>query len=171
MRILICGDRYWNNIKTIISALQYISLSERVDYKDMVIIEGEASGADKLGKEAALMLGVPKENILEYPAPWGEIEGKPAYQIGTRGNGSRFWKAAGPVRNRKMLNEGNPDIVLAFHRDITVSYGTKDMVTIAMKAGKKVIIQGVRGNRPVVYNNGEQLTLFTEETFKNEIIR
>ena len=166
MRILICGDRYWNDISTIMLLLKYVHLTERVEYKDMIIIEGEATGADKLGKQAALEVGVLPENILEYPAPWGEIEGKPAYQIGTRGNGSKYWKAAGPVRNRKMLKEGNPDIVLAFHRDITVSHGTKDMVTIAIKAGKKVIVQGVRGTRPVVYEKDQQLTLFTEKVFR-----
>ena len=162
MRILICGDRYWNNIKTIISALQYISLSERVDYKDMVIIEGEASGADKLGKEAALMLGVPKENILEFPAPWRDIEGKPAYQIGVNRAGHRYWKAAGPFRNKQMLVEGKPDIVLAFHRDIKLSRGTKHMVNTAIKANIKVHLYDSPG-RSIVHHSRTQIPLFPEE--------
>jgi hypothetical protein len=34
-------------------------------------------------------------------------------------------KAAGPIRNRKMLDL-KPDLVLAFHADLTNSKGTKD---------------------------------------------
>ena len=63
-------------------------------------------------------MGVPVE---VYPADW-----------------TRYGKPAGPIRNRQMLNEGKPDMVIAFHDDLSVSVGTKDMVDIANAAGLPV---------------------------------
>ena len=39
-----------------------------------------------------------------------------------------------------MLNEGNPDLILAFHNDIENSKGTKNMVMQAKKRGIKTIV-------------------------------
>lgn len=69
---------------------------------------------------------------LPFPADW-----------------NRYGRAAGPIRNRQMLTEGKPDLVVAFHDDIESSKGTKDMVTIAEKAGVYVYVMG-RFKRPVV---------------------
>ncbi len=44
-------------------------------------------------------------------------------------------RAAGPIRNKKMLVEGKPDLVVAFHNDIDASKGTKNMLKQAQKAG------------------------------------
>ena len=104
MRVLVTGSRYWTNkdrIRRVLSA-----------FKDVeCIIEGEARGADTLAREVAEELGIP---VDPYPADW-----------------DRFHKAAGPIRNRQMVNEGKPDIVVAFHNNILGSKGTKDMVTFA----------------------------------------
>jgi hypothetical protein len=43
---------------------------------------------------------------------------------------NRFGPAAGPIRNRLMLDE-NPDLVIAFHSDLSNSRGTADTVTEA----------------------------------------
>jgi hypothetical protein len=51
-----------------------------------------------------------------------------------------YGKAAGPIRNTQMLTEGNPDMVAAFHNDISKSKGTKNMIVQAKKAGIKVIL-------------------------------
>jgi hypothetical protein len=56
--------------------------------------------------------------VLPFPADWN-----------THG------KAAGPIRNRQMLKEGKPDVVLAFHEDLGRSKGTADMVRAAKAAG------------------------------------
>lgn len=43
-------------------------------------------------------------------------------------------KAAGHVRNSKMLNE-SPDIVISFHHDLNISKGTRNCVEQAEKLG------------------------------------
>jgi hypothetical protein len=77
-------------------------------------IEGEAKGADSLARDVALELGF---KVLSFPADW-----------------DKYHRAAGPIRNRQMLTEGKPDLVLAFHQDLTRSKGTKNMVTLARRA-------------------------------------
>ena len=47
-------------------------------------------------------------------------------------------KAAGPIRNREMLRDGGPEMVAAFHTDLSQSKGTLDMVRIARSAGVPV---------------------------------
>lgn len=134
MRILICGDRKWKDgdaIRREMLNLHYHN-KNTCPIDQFTVIEGEAPGADSWGREISLELGIPKENILKFPAPWSDIKGKPDYQIGTRRD---YWKAADPYRNKQMLDEGKPDIILAFHSDITKSSGTLDMIKQANKAG------------------------------------
>jgi hypothetical protein len=85
-----------------------------------VIIEGGARGADSLARSVAKELGL---QYRTYPANWKEHH-----------------RAAGPIRNRKMLKDEDPDRVIAFHNDIDSSKGTKDMITISVKAGKPVLL-------------------------------
>lgn len=113
-RVLICGDRNWNNFTVLLRELTLVNDTQGI----AVVIEGEARGADQMSALAARSLGIPEARILKFPADWK-----------THG------KAAGPIRNRKQFNEGRPDLVLAFHNDIASSKGTKDMVRVAMKAG------------------------------------
>ena len=47
-------------------------------------------------------------------------------------------RAAGPIRNQRMLVEGKPDLVIAFHDDLESSRGTKDMIKRSLKAGIRV---------------------------------
>jgi len=141
MKILICGDRYWNDAKLIrrflISSIKYLhciqtkSLDFIYDPDNIYIIEGEATGVDLIGKQEALNIGIPDKNILKFPAPWGDIKGKCHNQIGyNRSTDSYYWKGAGPYRNKLMI-EQNPDLVLAFHNNISKSRGTKNMISLA----------------------------------------
>ena len=82
------------------------------------VIHGAARGADTAGRNAAFTLGIP---IEEYPARWDE-----------------YGRSAGPIRNQQMLKEGKPDLVLAFHHDLSASKGTAHMVSIAKNAGVPV---------------------------------
>jgi hypothetical protein len=107
MRILICGDRNWNDLQKVYDTLKEYP---NVEY----VIEGEARGADTCGKIAAEMLDIP---VLKFPADW-----------------TKYGKSAGPIRNHQMLIEGKPDLILAFHDDILNSKGTKNMVTQALKS-------------------------------------
>src|SRR5579872_5824923 len=117
-RILICGDRWWKRLDIIYRALEMIGL-DNIE----CIIQGECKGADKLGKKAALKLGVPEDKIMGFPALW-----------------NAFGLAAGPIRNRQQYQEGKTTLVLAFHNDIGKSVGTRDMIKVAKAGGTRVIL-------------------------------
>ena len=108
MKVLVCGDRNWTNKEAIRRELSKLPT-------DTVVIEGEARGADTLGRIVAEEIGFEFE---AYPADW-----------------EQYGRAAGPIRNKEMLTEGKPDLVLAFHENIEKSKGTKNMIKIAQKAG------------------------------------
>lgn len=117
MRVIVCGDRNWKRMDIIERELAKLP-------KDTVIIHGAAKGADTLGKFVAEKLGLKVINDGKgFPAEW-----------------KRYGKAAGPIRNQQMIDEGRPDMVLAFHENINESRGTKDMVARATGVGIKVVI-------------------------------
>jgi hypothetical protein len=112
MNILICGDRAWNNITILRSVIKDLI----AQYGTFTLIHGDANGADRLsGHVAKYSFGL---EVMVFPALWD-----------THG------KKAGPIRNRQMLSEGKPDLVIAFHNDLEHSKGTKDMLKIAGLAG------------------------------------
>jgi len=115
MKVLVCGDRHWTDRESIQRELESIDGIS-------VVVHGAAKGADSIAADIAheMELGVDS-----YPAQWG-----------------RYGRGAGPIRNQQMLDEGRPDLVLAFHRNLSSSKGTKDMVTRAKKAGIKVRVIG-----------------------------
>lgn len=116
-KILICGSRHWTNRDAIHREL------ESLRGQQVTVIEGGCRGADRLAAVTAPTFGFAVE---EYQAAW-RIHGH----------------AAGPIRNTKMLVEGKPDEVWAFHEDLRRSKGTADMVRQAQRAGipVKVFIQ------------------------------
>ena len=81
-----------------------------------LVISGGACGADTLGAEWAKAHGIPCE---VYMADWEGLGRK-----------------AGPIRNQRMLDEGKPDIVVAF----PVGRGTADMVRRARAADIDVLL-------------------------------
>lgn len=105
MRILVCGDRNWKNKELIEKVLLNIVQSKNESF---LIIHGACRGADQLAGEVAEKLNI---NILEFPAQW-----------------NKYGNAAGPIRNQKMLDEEKPDLVIAFHNNISQSKGTGDMI-------------------------------------------
>lgn len=112
LRILVCGGRDFHNRSAVYHALTHIH-SRRKGIA--LIIEGGATGADRLAREWAQMNGVPVET---YPADWKKYGG-----------------AAGPMRNAQMLREGMPHGVVAFPG----GRGTANMVEQAERAGVKVL--------------------------------
>ena len=125
MRVLICGDRHWADDASIRWHLQQL----HEQYPDLEVIEGGATGADSIAGEIAREMGL---TVYEYPAKW-----------------ATYGKAAGPVRNAEMLVDGKPDLVLAFHDNLSTSRGTRDMVQRARKAGVPVEVIGE--NKPPVF--------------------
>lgn len=83
----------------------------------LTVVHGAARGADRMAGEWARSRR--EEGVIElpFPADW-----------------RRYGRAAGVLRNQRMLDEGKPDLVLAFHDDIDHSRGTKDMVRRARGA-------------------------------------
>jgi peptidoglycan/xylan/chitin deacetylase (PgdA/CDA1 family) len=112
VRILFCGDRYWTDKKVILAVMRKLRPS--------VVIEGEAKGADSLARESAKELGI---EVFPFPADW-----------------STYGRAAGPIRNKLMLDEGHPELVVAFHDNLPASKGTRDMVSRARIRGIKTVL-------------------------------
>jgi len=117
MRVLICGDRNWSNFKVIEDFILTLP-------KDTVIIEGDCRGADKISGFLARKYG---HEVIPFPAHW-----------------ETYGLKAGPIRNQQMIDEGKPDLVVAFHNDLKNSKGTKDMVNKAISFGiqVKIITEG-----------------------------
>lgn len=123
MRVLVCGSRDYDNqreIDTLLSAL-LVSVGKR---SELLIIHGGASGADSMAGDWATKNGV---LVKVFYADW-----------------KKYGKAAGPIRNKQMLDEGKPDLVIAFPKngDLDKTKGTKDMVQQAKEAGVITIIRG-----------------------------
>jgi hypothetical protein len=110
MRILVCGGREYNAYWVLKEELGKLSLRHKITE----IIEGGAKGADALAREWAHRCGIKNTT---FTADW-------------LGEGPK----AGPLRNQRMLDEGKPDLVVAFPG----GKGTADMVKRARKAGVPV---------------------------------
>lgn len=92
MRLLVCGSRDWTDFNAIVRELIALSPDE--------LIHGAAPGADRIAGDVAYRWAMAERRtlrILAYPADWN-LDGK----------------AAGPIRNARMLAEGKPDRGLAF---------------------------------------------------------
>ena len=90
MRVLVCGGRDFGDTEFVYRVLDRLKACEQVD----CIIEGDARGVDRIAGYWA------KKNRIDlrlFPADWD-----------THG------KRAGPIRNKQMLDEGKPDLVIAF---------------------------------------------------------
>lgn len=108
MKLLVCGGRDFNDLCLFFDTID--DLSPEPD----LIIQGGATGADALARRYAEKRGI---QIQTFEAEW-----------------SKYGNAAGPIRNRKMLAEGKPDLVVAFPG----GKGTADMVRRASVAGVPV---------------------------------
>lgn len=127
MRILVCGGRDYTHKPVLFSTLDGIC-KELELYHDgdasgepnwlpnVVIISGKAPGADSLAIDWAVVNFCA---FIEFPASW-ELHGK----------------SAGPIRNQQMIDEGRPDLVIAFPG----GRGTADMIRRAQKSGIPVRI-------------------------------
>ena len=114
-RYLICGGRDFADEALLDKALKALILHP----EDAVIIHGAARGADRMA------------------AAWGKDRGAQIepYPI-TSEDWTRLGKAAGPIRNRQMLDIGKPDVVLAFPG----GPGTANMVKQARARPELVVV-------------------------------
>lgn len=110
-KVLVCGSRGYTNTKHLHKSLDKI----HEEYPIELVIEGGARGADELASIWATSKGIPNKRVY---ADW-----------------SMHNKAAGPIRNQKMI-EMKPDLVVAFPG----GKGTQDMKTRAINNNIQLII-------------------------------
>jgi hypothetical protein len=131
IRLLVCGSRKWENKASIRQWL--INWQERAQARgdSLVVMHGAAKGADSIAEEQARELGI--EVLPGFAADW-----------------AAHGKAAGPIRNQRMLDEGKPTHGLAFgpiRKPDGRLTGTGDMVARLLDAGLFVMCVGAK---PVV---------------------
>lgn len=107
IRVIVCGGRTFSSSVELYFHLDIIDQETPID----VVIHGGAQGADTLAGEWAARRG--KATRVVFP-DW-----------------DKHGRAAGPIRNQKMIDDHAPDLVIAFAGGI----GTADMVKRAKKAG------------------------------------
>lgn len=127
VKVLVCGGRDYYDFLTQGEAEDFIhsclmSLPEPPDKSRVIFISGMARGADHI-----------PVRMVEEDREWGGLE---KYYAEWQKYGNR----AGPLRNIKMLEEGRPDMVIAF--PTPKSSGTHHMINISRKAGVPVFVYG-----------------------------
>ena len=113
MRALVCGGRQYDDYNHVCEVLD--SFADPRGRTITLVIHGAALGADSLAAQWADARNIP---ACAFPADW-------------RTHG----RAAGPIRNARMLAEGRPDVVIAFPG----GPGTSDMMAKARRAGVRVV--------------------------------
>lgn len=109
--VVVCGGRDYSDRARVYQILDAAILRLGL----ATVLQGGATGADALAKEWARERNVP---IREFLADW-----------------TREGLKAGPLRNQRMLDQGRPEVVIAFPGGA----GTADMVRRATQAGVRVV--------------------------------
>lgn len=134
MRVLVCGGRDFTDKDLIYKTLYDFCDKHGLWYEPdeygntfptIHIISGEARGVDRIATAFAV---VNWTGYSGFPADW-----------------NKYGKAAGYIRNKQMLEEGKPDVVIAFPG----GKGTEMMKKMAREAGVEVIeIDAVSRSNP-----------------------
>lgn len=117
-RIIVAGGVHFNDYKALENTLD--EFFKCVSKDEIEIISGHARGADSLGERYAQEHDI---KCTVFPADW-----------------KKYGRAAGPIRNKKMLEyamEQQAGLVAFWNGE---SKGTKNMISIAEKAGIEVKI-------------------------------
>lgn len=105
MKLLVCESRTYSNERVMRQVI--------AKFNPEIIIHGGCRGADELAHCVANKLGI---YVQVFEADW-----------------KKHGKAAGPIRNKKMLNDSKPDLVVAFF-DRRRTKGTMNMIKLAKQA-------------------------------------
>jgi len=122
-RVLVCGSRNWSDRDYLEGFLDRTLESHGID----VVIHGAARGADTMAGEWASKRGIP---VMAFPADW-----------------AAHGRAAGPIRNQRMLDEGKPTLVIAFALNLSTSKGTSDMLRRAGRANLPALVHDLGAAR------------------------
>lgn len=116
MKVAFTGDRNWTDRQSVAKRMSILP-------SDTEIIFGDARGLDTIVSHLSHEMGFKRNG--PHRADW-----------------TKHGKSAGPIRNRVMLDE-KPDLVIAYHPDLSRSKGTRDMVNEAKKRGIPVEVHEV----------------------------
>jgi hypothetical protein len=117
--VLICGSRGFRPEAFMRQALEVWTAKHGAPRE---VVEGcEPTGIDWLAGHIVVPDVWPDTVVQHFPADW-----------------NRYGRAAGPIRNQQMLDEGAPDAVIAFSVNLESSRGTADMVRRSRNAGLHV---------------------------------
>lgn len=111
LRVLVCGGRDYQDRTTVYRELDKLHLFHGI----AAIITGAADGADSIADDWARKYGVQNHR---FPAEW-----------------NRYGAAAGPIRNKRMLDEAYPDLIVAFPG----GRGTANLMEQARRRGVRVL--------------------------------
>jgi hypothetical protein len=112
LRVLVCGGRDYDDRDRVWGELDAIHRATPIS----CVIEGGARGADYLAARWSATNDLNEH--ARFTADW-----------------TLHGRKAGPIRNQQMLDQGKPDLVVAFPG----GRGTADMVSRAKAAGVKVV--------------------------------
>jgi len=123
IRVLVCGGRNYDSADACnwLHKFALTDISEKLGIlvrKVTVVIHGGASGADLGGAQWGEDINA---KVLCFPANW-----------------KKHGKSAGPIRNKRMVEEGRPDVVIAF----SGGAGTANMCKLAEEYGIPVVKGG-----------------------------
>lgn len=113
MRVIVAGSTTWADAEAIRRELAKLPLG-------VIVVHGDAPGADALAGQVAQELGIVVEAMNKNEQDYAK------YKRGA-------WKAL----NERMIASG-AELVLVFHPDINASHGSKHLVTLARAASVEV---------------------------------
>lgn len=115
-RVLVCGGRDYVDRKRLYKFMDRMvqTINGEGRTRNIRLIHGAAKGADNIAAEWAEERGI---SSTAYPADW-----------------EKHGRSAGPIRNRLMLTDGDPHVIVAFEG----GRGTADMISQGKKAGVPV---------------------------------
>lgn len=132
MKVLVCGGRDYEEENHVFETLDAFHKETPIT----MIINGGTRGADTFSTKWAY------ENEIELKieiADWAS-----------------FYRSAGPIRNRKMLELYSPDLVIAFPGGL----GTRDMVNASKERGFKVRIIPPKRIYYALFLHGSRISKF-----------
>lgn len=136
-RLLVCGARSLTRVHVPSMVEQFSSLPRQALY----LAHGNAAGADRLSHTAAVSLwGFGRVAVTAFSADW-----------------KAHGRAAGPMRNQRMLVEFAPTYWMAFHTQDDLGLGTSDMVSRLKRAripGRVVLLADSGALRRVLHFDG-----------------
>lgn len=112
MRVLICGGRRFSDLKLLFDTLDRMHASRTFS----MVINGGARGADAMARVWARNNGI---EILTFHPDW-----------------AKHGRAAGPIRNQRMIERGRLDLVIAFPGGA----GTADMIARSRAVSLEVMV-------------------------------